>query len=103
MKTIFVVFAILLFLLTLLSSFGGSIRKEPYYDSNPAIIVPEGFFEEQKTSMPAPPTLAKGPETDLSKLGVEEKKEKFEEEQEMNEEVPEPFEDLEEFQVGAPF
>ncbi len=100
MKTVFIVFAILLFLLTLLSSFGGSIRKEPYYDSNP-VIVPEGFFEEQKESMPAP-SLVKGPETDVSKLGLEEKKEKFEEE--MNEEeVPEPFEDLEEFQVGAPF
>lgn len=37
MKTLLISFAVLLFLLTLLSSFGGSIRSEPFYDANPAI------------------------------------------------------------------
>jgi hypothetical protein len=38
MKTLLIVFAVLLFLLTLLSSFGGSIRPaEPFYDPIPAM------------------------------------------------------------------
>lgn len=38
MKTIFVTFAVLLFLLTLLGSFGGSIRTtEPFFDAVPAV------------------------------------------------------------------
>lgn len=37
MKTLLISFAVLLFLLTLLSSFGGSIRTEPFYDATPAV------------------------------------------------------------------
>lgn len=38
MKTLLIVFAVLLFLLTLLSSFGGSIRPaEPFYNPIPAM------------------------------------------------------------------
>jgi hypothetical protein len=48
MKTILIVFAVLLFLLTLLSSFGGSIRTgEPFYDATPAVRK-ERFTEKQK-------------------------------------------------------
>ena len=37
MKSLLIVFIVLLFLLTLLSSFGGSIKtSEPFYDANPA-------------------------------------------------------------------
>ena len=45
MKNLLLVFVVLLFLLTLLSSFGGSIRTEPFYDGNPPAI----------TSLPTPP------------------------------------------------
>lgn len=37
MKSLLIIFIVLLFLLTLLSSFGGSIKtSEPFYDANPA-------------------------------------------------------------------
>lgn len=43
MKKLLLVFVVLLFLLTLLSSFGGSIRPaEPFYDTTPAVL-PEHF------------------------------------------------------------
>ena len=48
MKTLLIVFIVLLFLLTLLSSFGGSIRPmEPFYDSIPA-FEPETFAVPEK-------------------------------------------------------
>lgn len=50
MKNLLIVFIVLLFLLTLLSSFGGSIRTtEPFYDATPA-YTPETF------ELPNPPT-----------------------------------------------
>lgn len=48
MKTLLIVFIVLLFLLTLLSSFGGSIRpKEPFYDDVPA-------YEPERFELPNP-------------------------------------------------
>lgn len=47
MKNLLIVFIVLLFLLTLLGSFGGSIRPaEPFYDGTPAYTMPgaEHFF-----------------------------------------------------------
>lgn len=44
MKTLLLVFVVLLFLLTLLSSFGGSIRtNEPFYDATPALREEETY------------------------------------------------------------
>lgn len=61
-QTILVVFIVLLFLLTLLGSFGGAIRpREPFYDETPV------YQPSEMTSMQAPssrsagqPTLASG-------------------------------------------
>lgn len=52
MKTLLIFFIVLLFLLTLLSSFGGSIRpKEPFYDDVPA-YTPSGFDVQGATQGP---------------------------------------------------
>jgi hypothetical protein len=52
MKNLLLVFVVLLFLLTLLSSFGGSIRTEPFYDGTPPAItsVPSVPIVQQSTS-----------------------------------------------------
>lgn len=53
MKTLLVTFAVLLFLLTLLSSFGGSIRvHEPYFEETPAV---QPFVEEEAPKPELPP------------------------------------------------
>lgn len=56
MKTLLIVFAVLLVLLTLLSSFGGSIRTsaEPFYDATPAIV--RGEKREDKFPDPYSPS-----------------------------------------------
>jgi len=61
MKTLLLVFVVLLFLLTLLSSFGGSIRtNEPFYDANPALKEEEEPYtntmpHESMMNSPHPP------------------------------------------------
>lgn len=53
MKTLLVTFAVLLFLLTLLSSFGGSIRvHEPYFEETPAVQPPAKEHEATKAELP---------------------------------------------------
>lgn len=55
MRTLLIVFVVLLFLLTLLSSFGGSIRPaEPFFDAVPADMMPS--YEGFSYSDPQPPT-----------------------------------------------
>lgn len=77
MKNLLIIFIVLLFLLTLLSSFGGSIRhKEPFYDDSPAFVPPE--MPEELPPLPLIPM-------DEEEKPIESMKivEKFE--------VPEPF------------
>lgn len=108
MKTLLIVFAVLLFLLTLLSSFGGSIRPaEPFYDPIPAMnevpppasdmassyMVPnppnyDTFVDEEQKQQPPPPSMA---ELLPSQPAAVEK---------LN--VPEPFVDAI-AEVGAPY
>lgn len=60
MKTVLIVFVVLLFLLTLLTSFGGSIRRtasEPFYDSNPAVTENEYPFSTQEQFFEETPSL----------------------------------------------
>lgn len=55
MKNLLIIFIVLLFLLTLLSSFGGSIKvSEPFYDATPAYNSIEHFAYD----VPNPPTYA---------------------------------------------
>ena len=62
MKNLLLVFVVLLFLLTLLSSFGGAIRTEPFYDSVPAITsIPQPPVEKRATSGPATVTTPTSP------------------------------------------
>lgn len=59
MKTLLIVFVVILFLLTLLSSFGGSIRPaEPFYDASPAQVLGVGPSKDQRLeyNSPVPPT-----------------------------------------------
>jgi cytoskeletal protein RodZ len=65
MNTVLITFIVVLFLLTLLSSFGGSIRpSEPFYDEMPPEVVPassatETFYAEaDATATPSPMTLS---------------------------------------------
>lgn len=126
MKTIVVTFAVLLFLLTLLGSFGGSIRTtEPFYNPVPAVKEErytekprENFFEdnllrgpsmleqinqvvemEAKSAVPTPTGSSSAVEETFYQVYP---KEKFEEEHEREMFVPEPFES-EEHGVAAPF
>lgn len=132
MKKLLIVFIVLLFLLTLLSSFGGSIRTaEPFYDATPAYTpesfeVPnpstyetygsastmdkEYFYEDPSPEIPpatppAPPSFV--PETPASNSKPAEKSAKPTQESfvplSMEKfDIPEPFTDLDST-VGAPF
>lgn len=99
MKTLLIVFAVLLFLLTLLSSFGGSIRStEPFYDPVPAVRKEEytrpnppsyDTFQDNIALPPAevavPPPRVADVLPSIEKL-----------------EVPEPFVNMED-NMGAPY
>lgn len=126
MKTIVVTFAVLLFLLTLLGSFGGSIRtNEPFYNPIPAVKEErytekpkENFFEdsllrgpsmleqinqvvemESKSAVPTPTASSTAVQESFYQVYPEEK---FEEKREMEMFVPEPFESDERV-AAAPF
>lgn len=60
MKVLLIVFGILLLLLTLLSTFGGSIRSgEPFYQ--PMMQPKEYFYEDSVDAVSAPPDMPSGP------------------------------------------
>ena len=114
MKTLLIVFVVLLFLLTLLSSFGGSIRPaEPFYDATPAekmtfVDQPYSYsnpvpprYDTFTTDIPPatdmysmPPPPLTEPKT-VQLLGGNDMMQKID--------VPEPFVNDDQIAAGAPF
>lgn len=111
MRTLLIVFIVLLFLLTLLSSFGGSIRHaEPFYDEMPAEQMPSmETFEYGNPEPPTYDTFTEMPSADMPPV-MESYEEAPQQPSEVNMlqggmeklMVPEPFVDGEDA-AGAPF